>query len=136
MARALAPAPVHLPCCRHSGVLVALLTKYPGMSGVLLDVSQVAEKGRQRLAEAGLSSRCEVVAGDALIAVPGGANAYVLSRVIHDWPDAQAVAILKSCSRAMHGCTRLLIIERVLPTRVEALANVAVQVVPDLNMMV
>jgi len=117
-------------------LLVALLTKHPAMSGALLDVSHVAEKGRQRLAEAGLSARCEVIAGDALIGVPGGADAYVLSRVIHDWPDAQAVAILKSCSRAMHGCTRLLIIERVLPTRVEASTNVAMQVVPDLNMMV
>jgi len=33
--------------------------------------------------------------------MPEGADAYVLSRVIHDWDDARALAILQNCRRAM-----------------------------------
>ncbi len=33
--------------------------------------------------------------------VPSGGDAYVLAVVVHDWPDAEAVAVLHACHRAM-----------------------------------
>jgi hypothetical protein len=89
------------------------------MMGILLDVPHVAEKATQRLDAAGLLPCCEVVAGDALDSVPSGAEAYLLSRVIHDWADTEAVKILANCARAMGPHVRLLLIERVLPARIE-----------------
>ena len=42
-------------------------------------------------------------------------DAYILSRVLHDWNDEQAVQILKNCRRAIAGGGKLLVIETVIP---------------------
>jgi hypothetical protein len=57
--------------------------------------------------------------GDAFVAVPSGADAYVLKGVIHDWEDKDAIAILRTCRSAMPDDARLLLIERVLPERID-----------------
>jgi hypothetical protein len=49
--------------------------------------------------------------------VPAGGDAYLLSRVIHDWDHAAAVRILTNCRRAMGQDGTLLLVEMVLPTR-------------------
>ena len=38
-----------------------------------------------------LANRCEIVAGDFFKAVPQGADAYLLSHVIHDWDETRAL---------------------------------------------
>jgi hypothetical protein len=58
-----------------------------------------------------------VRAGDFFTAVPAGADAYLLSRVIHDWDDEDAARILAACRAAMPGGSRLLLVEAVLPER-------------------
>jgi hypothetical protein len=47
--------------------------------------------------------------------VPEGADIYVLSRVLHDWDDADAERILATCRAAMLPTSRLLIVEAILP---------------------
>jgi hypothetical protein len=49
--------------------------------------------------------------------VPAGADAYLLSRVIHDWDDRDATRILRRCRAAMRDGARLLLVEAVLPER-------------------
>lgn len=120
----------------NGSFIVALLQANPAMKGVIFDLPHAAEKAKQRIAETGLAGRCEVVAGDAFAAAPGGGDAYVLSRVIHDWNDERAIAILRNCRRAMHGKSKLLLVERVLPERVENTAAVRSLVISDLQMMV
>jgi hypothetical protein len=56
----------------------------------------------------GVAARCRTMAGSFFEGVPAGGDAYVL----HDWDDAQAVAILRSCRAAMGDDATLLIIER------------------------
>ena len=46
--------------------------------------------------------------------MPEGGDTYILSRVIHDWDDARATAILKNCRRAIVGTGKLLLIENVV----------------------
>jgi hypothetical protein len=46
--------------------------------------------------------------------VPPGADAYLLKSVIHNWEDAEAIAILRQCRAAVPDHGRLLIVERVL----------------------
>lgn len=55
------------------------------------------------------------VGGDFFTTVPGGADAYVLSRVLHDWDDADAVRILRTCRAAMRPDSVLLVVEAVVP---------------------
>ena len=60
-----------------------------------------------------LAERCEIVGGDFFSSVPSGGDAYILSRVIHDWDDTAALKILSNCRRAMRSDGRLLLIEGV-----------------------
>ena len=108
----------------------------PGLRGTLFDLPSVVEGAPALLAEAGVADRCEVVGGDMFEAVPGAGDLYVLSRVVHDWEDARAAAVLRNCRRAMHGQARLILVERVLPDRVEPVPAAQPVVLSDLNMMV
>ena len=56
-----------------------------------------------------------MVAGDFFESVPASGDAYILKRVLHDWDDERAGAILRTCHRAMPAHGRLLVIELVLP---------------------
>jgi orsellinic acid C2-O-methyltransferase len=103
----------------NGGLLLPVLARHPGMRATVFELPHVAEAARLRIAEAGLSDRCEAVGGDAFVAVPPGADAYVLKSVIHDWDDKEAIAILRTCRAAMSDGARLLLIERVLPERID-----------------
>ena len=46
--------------------------------------------------------------------VPAGCDAYVLKSVLHDWEDAEAMAILRVCRAAAPAATSLLLVERVV----------------------
>lgn len=98
----------------HGVFLDALLRRHPGLRGILFDLPHVVEGARERL-EAGILERCQLVGGDMFEAVPEGGDAYMLSRVIHDWDDERSVAILERCRRAMAPEGRLLLVEEVLP---------------------
>jgi hypothetical protein len=100
----------------HGLLLSTILEAYPAARGILLDLPSVAAGARERIAAAGLAGRCDVIAGDFFASVPPGGDCYLLANVIHDWDDDRAVAILRSCQRAMADGGRVLIIEAVLPT--------------------
>lgn len=116
--------------------LVALLSGHPDMKGLLFDLPHVAERARERIAGAHLADRCEILGGDVFAGVPEGADAYVLSRVIHDWDDARALAILKNCRRAMPPGGRLLLLERILPAATDLSPATRSLLTSDLMMMV
>lgn len=100
-------------------VLLESLHRHPHLHGVLFDRPEVADHARRHIAEAEMSARCEVTSGDFLDSVPSGADAYLLSRVLHDWDDDICVRILRSCAQAMTASSRLLVVEKVLPSNDE-----------------
>jgi O-methyltransferase domain/Dimerisation domain len=117
-------------------LLVAILRAHPKMNGILFDLPEVAVKAKQKISEAGLSGRCEIVAGDAFDSIPSGADAYILSRVINSFDDKRAIAILQSCHRAIQDKGKLLLLERVVPDRVEHSVAAQGPAMSDLNLMV
>ena len=84
----------------------------PKARGVLYDLPSVVA-GADALRVPEMSGRCEIVAGDFFESVPAGGDAYVLSRVIHDWDDATASKILEKCRHAMRSGGRVLLFEGV-----------------------
>lgn len=98
-------------------LLEAILRSAPELRAVLLDRPGALDHARGRLQASGLSHRAECVAGDFFESVPAGADAYVLSRVLHDWSDDDAVRILRTCRAAMRPESTLLIVEAILPER-------------------
>lgn len=97
-------------------LLSRILAHVPHLRGVLFERPHVLEHARQRLTEAGCAGRCDFVSGDFTQAVPTGADVYLLSRVLHDWDDEQCVKILRHCAASSGADTRLLVVERLLPT--------------------
>lgn len=118
-------------------LLTAVLKAHPTITGVLFDLPATITSAQQNIAAADLTGRCTLMAGDFFVAVPSGGDAYVLSTVIHDWLDDKATVILQNCHRAMGKNGRLLLIERVLPSRVERSATLHPYTsLADLMMMV
>jgi O-methyltransferase domain len=116
----------------HGKIISEILKRNPGMHGILFDMPHAFEGGRRTVALAGLVDRCEVVSGDFFVSVPAGADAYLLSRVIHDWDDEKAVAILKVVRGAIAPHGKLVLLETMLrPTE----SNVY-PVLSDLNMLI
>jgi hypothetical protein len=100
------------------GILLArILRAAPDLRGVLFDRPAAIPAAQRHLDERAVSGRAECVPGDFFDSVPGGADAYLLSRVLHDWDDADAGRILASCQKAMSPDSRLLIVEAILPER-------------------
>jgi hypothetical protein len=95
-------------------LLAKALAAVPSLRGMLFDRPAVLPAAEPILAQAGVRDRCELVGGDFFAAVPAGGDAYVLASVVHDWPDEQAVAILRACHHAMAPGARIWLIEQVL----------------------
>ncbi|MBR0716875.1 methyltransferase [Bradyrhizobium liaoningense] len=95
-------------------MLSAILSAQPRMQGTLFDQPGVVAEAGAVLEARGVADRCRIVGGSFFDAVPEGGDAYVMRAIIHDWEDDEAVAILKTCRRAMRDDAKLLLIERLI----------------------
>jgi hypothetical protein len=100
----------------HGEVLISILKACPDTRGVLAELGHVAAGARSRIADAGLTDRCEAVECDFFKAVPSGGDAYVMKHIIHDWDDERALLILRNINDAMgdNGGT-VVLLESVIP---------------------
>ena len=87
-------------------LLRAVRERVPAADVLLFDRPEVAAR-----------SELPAVGGDFFTEVPGGADVYLLSRVLHDWDDEDAVRVLRTCRRALRPDSVLLVVEAVLPER-------------------
>jgi hypothetical protein len=99
----------------RGSTLAAVLSAYPSLRGILLDLPQVVARTGP-LDDAGVAARCEVIGGDMLHAVPEGADAYLIKRVLMDWGDADSMTILRRCAGAMAEGGKVLVVEMLMPT--------------------
>ena len=120
----------------NGSLLIGILNANPNLHGIVFDLPHAADKARAKIAEAGLQSRCEAVGGDFFKEVPGGADAYIIKHVIHDWNDDRATAILRSVHRAMPPQGKLLIAEGVYPARIDQSDLSRGAAANDVNMLV
>jgi O-methyltransferase len=97
----------------QGSTLAAILQSQPTLRGILLDLPPVVAHPAS-LVEAGVADRCEVIGGDMLQAVPAGADAYLIKRVLMDWSDEQAATILRNCAAAMTEASKVLVVEMLL----------------------
>lgn len=98
-------------------LLSRLLQQHLNVRGILFDLPHVVAAAKDVLSKAGVADRCDVIAGSFFDSIPGGAEAYLLKRIIHDWDDTRAAVILTQCRQVIGSQGKLLILDEVLPER-------------------
>ena len=88
----------------------AVLERVPTARGVLFDLPHVVADP-----EGVQSARLERRAGDFFRDDLPACDAYLVMEVIHDWGDAESIAILKAIRRAAPPHAKLLLIEEMVP---------------------
>jgi O-methyltransferase domain len=91
----------------NGALLAELIQRQPELRGIVLDLPETVRD------EATLGERVEFVAGSFFESVPEG-DAYILSGILHDWPDVDAARILGTIRAAAPAHARLLINESVI----------------------
>ena len=94
-------------------VLAAILQAHPDLRGRVLDLSPTATAAADRFAAAGLDDRARAVPGSFFDPLPAGADACLLSDVLHDWDDEHARTILGGCRQAAAPNGTVVVIEPV-----------------------
>lgn len=98
------------------GTLIAsILNKNPHLTGILCDLPAALETAPEYLKSCGLEERVKILAGSAFESIPSGGDVYVMSRVLHDYPDDLALRLLKKCRQVIPPSGVLLIADWVLP---------------------
>ncbi|RIB26790.1 O-methyltransferase-domain-containing protein [Gigaspora rosea] len=85
------------------GFLFQLLTRYPTMKGVLYDHSSVIEMSEKLWStnHKELLDRVQFFRGDFFINPAPPSDVYFLRSILHNWPDEQAIKILKTIHSAI-----------------------------------
>ncbi|MCJ1264299.1 hypothetical protein MMC22_004170 [Lobaria immixta] len=97
---------------------IALARSFPDLTFVVQDLRENVDSGRATAAQlpANIASRISFQEHDFFKPQPvHGAEVYLLRMILHDWPDADAVAILRELVSAMSSGSRLVIMDSVLP---------------------
>jgi hypothetical protein len=96
-------------------VLAHILAAAPAATGVVFDLPHVVAEAQPRLARFGMGDRLTMAAGDFFAAVPEGADTYLLSMILHDWSDDEALRLLAGIRAAAPAGAQLLAFELVVP---------------------
>jgi hypothetical protein len=96
-------------------MLTTILARHPSPRGILFDLPHVVRDAPALLAKRGIADRVSIESGSFFETVPKGADAYVLSHIIHDWSEEKCLTILGHCRKAMKPESKLLLVEMVLP---------------------
>ena len=81
-------------------MLAELLRKWPRLHGTLVDVPRTVALSGEIFHAADVASRVTVIGQSFFDALPSGADVYLLKKVLDNWPDRQATAILSRCAEA------------------------------------
>jgi SAM-dependent methyltransferase len=84
-----------------SGAMLAeLLRVRPTLRGVLVDLPATVARAGATFEAAGVSDRVTLAPQSFFDPLPGGADLYLVRKVLNDWADRETVAILRRCAEA------------------------------------
>ena len=99
----------------YGSISIALAQSFPSLHITVQDQPEVVQEGRSKLPK-GLQDRVVFVEHDFFSEQPvKSADVYLLRWILHDWPDAYAIKILRALVPALESGSRVCICEQVLP---------------------
>ena len=75
-------------------LITSIIRANPILKGILFDLPQGIGEAPSLLKSKEVADRCQISAGSFFNSVPEGGDVYVLSRILHDWPDDRVVTHL------------------------------------------
>jgi len=99
-----------------TGALLAqILRAQPNITGTLVDLPSTIARSQELFDEAGVADRVTTRAQSFFDPLPSGADLYLLKNVLADWPDRDALALLRRAAEAARPDGRLVVIGGVTP---------------------
>lgn len=77
-------------------LLIDLLGRHPHLHGTSFDLQNVATIAADRISQSPVANRADAVVGSFFESVPRGSDVYLLSGILADWSDEDAVKILST----------------------------------------
>lgn len=99
----------------YGALIAALLKKYPQVTAASADMAYMERDALTYLSRVGVADRAKFIPTDFFASVPEGADCYLLKYIIHDWNDADSIAILRNTREAAGETGVVIIIEQVAP---------------------
>jgi hypothetical protein len=91
-------------------LLAEILRRRPRLFGTLVDLPRTVAQSGETFENAGVADRVTTVGQSFFDPLPAGADLYVLKSVLNDWPDREAVAIMRRCAEAARPAGRVAIL--------------------------
>lgn len=111
-----------------TGALLAeILRAHPTIQGILVDFPKTVTRAAQTFEAAGVADRVRTIGQSFFDPLSAGADLYVLSKVLNDWPDRETVMILTRCAEAARPTGRIVISGGVSPD--DAPASLSIETV-------
>lgn len=114
-------------------LLCNILKANPNLKGLLIDLPPALAEAKKTIEQYDLLERCQIKEGNFFESLPEvGADAILLSNILHDWPDEACRQILSNCHASLKTGGSLHIIEMIIKPG----NNPSVAKLLDLEMMV
>jgi hypothetical protein len=94
-------------------LLASIVGGNPHVRGILFDRPDVLPDADHLLTARGVRDRCDLVGGSFFEPMQLKGDVWILSQVLHDWPDAECRTILSRSREQIRSGDRLLVIEMV-----------------------
>jgi hypothetical protein len=99
----------------HGPLLAAILASASASRGVLYDLPLVVANAPSLLRRLDVADRVRIAEGSFFDCVPPNGDAYILKNIIHDWPDDEALQVLRNVRAAAGPRATVLLVELVIP---------------------
>jgi hypothetical protein len=96
-------------------LLAAILRARPTVRGTLVDLPPTVARSTETFHAAGVADRVTAVGQSFFDPLPGGADLYLLKNVLGDWPDREALTLLRRCAEAAQPSGRVVVLGGVSP---------------------
>lgn len=90
-------------------LLAEILKAHPALGGILVDLPATVERSATIFESAGVADRVLLAGQSFFDPLPAGADLYLLHKVLDNWPDREAGAILTRCAEAARPDGRVVV---------------------------
>lgn len=89
--------------------LAEILKAHPSLHGTLVELSATVARSAEIFERAGVTDRVTLAGQSFFDPLPPGADIYLLKKVLDNWPDREATAILTRCAEAARPNGRVVV---------------------------